>query len=147
MQIKIFSIPIHGGEAINEEMNAFLRSKKVLQMEQQLISDRHGAVWSFCIKYVEDYSPFNKSKEKVDYKQVLDEASFERFSQLRVIRKRVSQEEAVPAYAIFTDEELAELAKTEQLTAVSMKKVKGIGEKKVEKYGQHFITKSSDEKS
>lgn len=140
MQIKIFSIPILGGEAINEEMNTFLRSKKILQMEQQLISDTHGAVWSFCIKYVEDHSPFNRNKEKVDYKQVLDEASFERFSQLRVTRKKVALEEGVPAYAIFTDEELAELAKMEQLTTVNMKKVNGIGEKKVTKYGHYFIT-------
>jgi len=28
MQIKIFTIPIIGGEKMNEEMNVFLRSKK-----------------------------------------------------------------------------------------------------------------------
>jgi len=41
-------------------------------------------------------------------------------------------------YAVFTDEELSELAKLNPLTAVGMKQIKGIGEKKVEKYGHHF---------
>jgi superfamily II DNA helicase RecQ len=40
---------------------------------------------------------------------VLDDATFKRFSALREIRKRVGQEDGVPAYAVFTDAELAEI--------------------------------------
>ncbi len=141
MQIKIFSIPILGGEAVNEDMNAFLRSKKVIQTEQRLIGDGDGALWSFCIKYVEDYSPFLKSgKEKIDYREVLDVASFERFSKFRETRKQLAATENAPAYTIFTDEELAELSKMEEVTIANMRSVKGIGDKKIEKYGQHFIS-------
>jgi superfamily II DNA helicase RecQ len=140
MQIRIFSIPILGGEAVNEDMNAFLRSKKVIQTEQKLVGDGDGALWSFCIKYVEDYSPFNKgNKDKVDYREVLDAVSFERFSRYREIRKKLAAAESVPAYTIFTDEELSELSKMEEVTIANMKSVKGIGDKKAEKYGQHFI--------
>ncbi len=38
MQIQIFTIPIIGGEQINDEMNRFLRTHKVLQTESQLVS-------------------------------------------------------------------------------------------------------------
>jgi superfamily II DNA helicase RecQ len=142
MQIKIFSIPIVGGEAVNEDMNAFLRSKKVIQTEQRLVGEGDGALWSFCIKYVEDYSPFIKGgKGKVDYREVLDAASFEQFSRFREIRKKLAVEENAPAFTIFTDEELAELSKMEEVTLSNMRAVKGIGDKKAEKYGQHFITK------
>lgn len=48
-------------------------------------------------------------------------------------------EEAIPAFAIFTDEELAGLAKLNELTVSKMLTVKGIGEKKTERYGQKFI--------
>lgn len=147
MQIKLISVPVLGGEAMNEELNAFLRSKKVIQMDQQLVNEGSAALWCFCIKYVEDYSPFNRGKEKIDYRQVLDEASFQRFSSLRAIRKQLSDAEGLPAFAIFTDEELAGLAKIETLTLATMKSVQGIGEKKVEKYGHHFLPKSSNEKS
>jgi len=53
MQIKIFSIPIPGGEALNEEMNLFLRSKKVLHVDSRLVNHAQGAFWCFCIKYLD----------------------------------------------------------------------------------------------
>lgn len=146
MQIKLIAVPVIGGEALNEDLNAFLRSKKVIQMDHQLVNQPGGALWCFCIKYVEDYSAFNKSREKVDYRQILDEASFQRFSTLRAIRKQLAESEGLPAFAIFSDEELAGLSKIESLTLASMKNVQGIGEKKVKKYGHHFIQKPGDEK-
>ncbi len=141
MQIKTFTIPIVGGEAINEDLNLFLRSHKVLEVEKQLVLANGSGFWCFCITWMDGGT--GVEKEKTDYKKVLDEATFKRFSHLRDIRKRLAQEEAIPAYAIFTDEELAALAKMEELTLASMKTVKGIGEKKIEKYGKHFIEKDT----
>ena len=143
MQIKLFTIPLLGGEAVNEEMNAFLRSKKIVQIENKLVGKGKGAFWSFCIKYTEDEA--GRQRERVDYREVLDAESFKRFAAMREIRRRLAREEATPAYAIFTDEELAELAKVEELTEAKMKAVKGVGEKKVEKYGKFFITKNAHE--
>jgi superfamily II DNA helicase RecQ len=140
MQIKLFTIPIQGGEMITEEMNKFLRSKRVLQTESHLISSSSGAFWCFCIQYLEENtSPVGKGK--TDYREVLDEASFARFARMRQIRKGLALEEGIPAYAIFTDEEMAGLARMEELTLSNMKTIKGVGEKKIEKYGAHFITK------
>ncbi len=145
MQIKIFTIPIPGGEQMNDEMNVFLRSKKVLQVESEFVSNAQGAFWCFCIKYLGDAMPINRGK--VDYRLVLDDESFKRFSRMRETRKQLAKDDGVPAYAIFTDEELAGLAKIEVLTPTTLRSVKGIGEKKVEKYGAHFLTKKDHEKS
>ncbi|MEI7582564.1 HRDC domain-containing protein [Runella sp.] len=147
MQIKIYAIPVMGGEKLMEEMNTFLRTKKILQVEKQFYSTAQAAAWTFCISYLEDSTGVNNEKAKIDYRQVLDAASFERFSKMREIRKRLAAEESLPAYAIFTDEELANLAKIEDLTLAKMKSVKGIGEKKIEKYGRSFLTESHDKKS
>ncbi|GAB4494256.1 MAG: HRDC domain-containing protein [Saprospiraceae bacterium] len=143
MQIKLYTIPILGGERLNEEMNVFLRTKKILQVDSRLVSEPQGACWCFCIKYVDDLAATERERPKVDYREVLDEATFRRFAQLREVRKRLAQEEGIPAYAIFTDEELAALAKIEELTPAAMRSVKGVGEKKVEKYGAHFIQKNT----
>ncbi|HMQ59208.1 MAG TPA: HRDC domain-containing protein [Flavilitoribacter sp.] len=145
MQIKIFSIPILGGELMNDEMNAFLRSKKVLQVENQLVSDSHGAFWCFCIRYIEDNAPV--AKPRPDYKQILDEESFQRFARMKEIRKQLAKEEGLPPYAVFSDEELAGLAKIEVLTPGLMKTIKGVGDKKVEKYAHYFTAQPTDEKS
>ena len=140
MQVRIFSIPIPGGEVQNEEMNVFLRSKKVLHVENQLVQHSHGAFWCFCVKYLD--SPVNTSaRSRIDYKEVLNEASFARFSKMREIRKQIAQKEGIPAYAVFTNEELSLLAKKEELSLANMKSIKGIGQKKLEKYGTHFIMK------
>ena len=143
MQIKIFNIPIPGGEQMNDEKNAFLRTQKVLQTESQVVSNAQGTFWCFCVKYL-DETPQGKI-QKVDYREVLDEATFQRFAEMRKVRKQLAQDEGIPAYAIFTDEELAGLAKLETLTLAAMRNVKGIGEKKVEKYGNHFINQQTDE--
>lgn len=146
MQIKIFTIPIMGGEMLADEMNVFLRSKKVLQVENQLVSQAQGAFWCFCIKYLDDIAAGERERQKIDYKQVLDEETFKRFARLREIRKRVAAEEGSPAFVVFTDEELAAFAKIDPLDAAAMKGVKGVGDKKIEKYGHHFLTKPADEK-
>ena len=141
MQIKIITVPILGGERENEELNQFLRSMKILQVENQLVIAGIGAHWSFCIKYLSLTSTdtFNPSKPKIDYRDELEAEAFQRFAKFREIRKKVCKDEAVPAYAIFTDEELAGLAKISDLTLANMKTVKGIGEKKAEKYGRFFV--------
>ena len=78
------------------------------------------------------------NKTKVDYREVLDEATFKIFSKLREIRKKIATDEGLPAYAIFTDEELSNIAKLEEIAASKIQTIKGIGEKKVEKYAQRF---------
>ncbi len=148
MQIRIFTIPILGGEMLAEEMNVFLRSKKVLQVKEHLVNhDSDGVFWCFCVRFVDDVAAAEREKVKIDYREVLGEASFNRFSAMREIRKKVAQDDAVPPYAVFTDFELAELAKLETVTPAAIQNVKGIGEKKLEKYGHHFLTKKADEKS
>jgi superfamily II DNA helicase RecQ len=140
MQIKIYTIPIPGGESLTEDMNVFLRSKKILQVTDNVVSNDLGAHWCFCIKYLDDAGSLQR--QKVDYRYILDDASFQRFSRMREIRKELAKSEAIPAYNIFTDEELAGLAKIEDLTIASMRNVRGVGEKKVEKYGAKFVVAS-----
>jgi len=141
MQIKLFTIPIGDSGTALEEMNRFLRGNKILEVQNQLISNENGAYWCFCVRYLEKaFVSTDEPKGKVDYKQVLDEATFKKFSKLREIRKKVAADEGLPAFAVFTDEELAGLAKLEAISQKNMLSVKGIGDKKVERFAKHFIT-------
>ncbi|HRD81058.1 MAG TPA: HRDC domain-containing protein [Saprospiraceae bacterium] len=146
MQFKFFSIQAPGGEHVAEELNLFLRSKKVLSVERRLVSTERGVFWHVCVEYLDEAYPAG-SREKVDYKKVLDDDSFARFARFKEIRKAIAQEESVPAYAIFTDEELAGMAKVSPLDAAEMRKIKGISDKKIEKYAKRFIQSMPDEKT
>ncbi|MCB0593370.1 MAG: HRDC domain-containing protein [Lewinellaceae bacterium] len=144
MQIKYFTIPVFGGEKLNEDLNVFLRSKKILRVENQLVSDGQGSFWCVCVRYLDDSTHYDKrERKKIDYREVLDEASFERFSRLREIRKQAAKQENVEVYLIFTNEELAGLARLAELTPASMKTVKGIGEKKAEKIRALFYLETA----
>lgn len=145
MQIKIFTIPIGDSGRAVQEMNAFLRGNKILEVENRLISNEHGAYWCFCVRYIEPAfgaADGRKSKAKVDYKKVLDEETFRKFSKLREIRKKIAAEQGISAFIIFTDEELAALAKLDEITEKNMLGIKGIGQKKVERFAKYFITES-----
>jgi superfamily II DNA helicase RecQ len=145
MQIKLFTIPVGDSGGTLSEMNAFLRGNKILEVENQLVHNEHGAYWCFCVRYIERAQGSERDEKdgkKVDYRKILDESTFDKFSKLREIRKKVAAEEGISAFIIFTDEELAELAKLEGINEKNMLGIKGIGEKKVERYARYFITQT-----
>jgi superfamily II DNA helicase RecQ len=140
MQIQIFNVPLTDAGESMADMNRFLAGHKVLEVEQRFFQNEKGGCWSFCVRYLPTAANVqNASKEKVDYKQVLSEAEFAIFSKLREIRKQIATTDAVPAYAVFTDEELAGIAKLPIIEENKLMTIKGIGEKKVAKYGKQLV--------
>ncbi|MDR3188664.1 MAG: HRDC domain-containing protein [Prevotellaceae bacterium] len=138
MQLKIINVPLTDDGTMQSELNKFLAANRVLEVEQRFFQNEKGGCWSFCIRYIvaPGGMPFSGSREKVDYKTVLSEKEFAVFALLRDIRKQLAQQDAVPAYAIFTDEELAGIARLPKVDASMLSSIKGIGEKKVQKYGK-----------
>jgi len=142
MQIKLITIPASGNKATEEEMNRFLRGHRILDVSHEFVQNGMNSCWCFCIRYLESYVKVNNQgnqRNRVDYKEVLDEAAFKVFTRLRECRKRIALDEGIPAYAVFTDKEMAEVAKLEDLTAQGMIKVQGIGKNKVERFGKRMI--------
>ncbi len=140
MQIKLFTISIGDGGAALQEMNLFLKTHKIMEVEQKLTSTKNGANWCFCARFLEEaFNVATASRPKVDYRQALDEPTFRKFARLREIRKKVAAAEGLSAFIVFTDEELAGLAKLDEITINSMLGIKGIGEKKVERFAHYFI--------
>jgi len=66
----------------------------------------------------------------------VDEALFER---LRVLRRRLADEQRVPAYVVFSDATLAEMAARKPSTHAELLEVGGVGQTKLERYGDAFI--------
>ena len=66
----------------------------------------------------------------------IDEELFER---LRVLRKRLADEQRVPAYVVFSDAALAEMAARKPATHAELLEVNGVGQAKLERYGDTFL--------
>ena len=61
------------------------------------------------------------------------------FEALRALRKRLADEKGVPAYIVFSDRTLRELAAKRPTTAAEMLRVAGVGPSKLERYGEAFL--------
>lgn len=138
MQLKFFTFSVFETVDAEEQVNKFLRSVKVLEIKRDLVLEGDRSYWAICILYLSIAVPDQTPKNKVDYKDILSEEDFKQFCCLRKIRKQIADEDAVPAFAVFTDQELSEISKLPEITTSTIRKIKGIGNKKVEKYGQKF---------
>lgn len=142
MQIRIFTIPLTANVDEQEEMNRFLRANKVLTVQKEY--DQNRGVWTFAVEFLpvsagSKMAENRSAGEKVDYKEVLGAEEFERFSEYRRRRKAIAAEESVPAFAIFTDRELAEMSKISDLSPEMLKKIEGINSARIAHYGIRLL--------
>ncbi len=72
----------------------------------------------------------------------IDEELFER---LRALRKRLADAQHVPAYVVFSDAALAEMAARRPRTADELLAVNGVGTTKLERYGEDFLAEIAAE--
>ena len=61
------------------------------------------------------------------------------FERLRALRKRLADERGVPAYVVFSDKTLQDMAARNPRTRDELLDVHGVGEKKLEQYGDYFL--------
>ena len=142
MQIKLFTIPINNVEDYNTDLNNFLQTHKIVELEKHLLQTGASHSWCFYISYIEtdnNKSKYSNSRSRIDYMKILDNETFNKFSELRKIRKQIASEKSVSAYIVFTDAELAEIAKMPEMSETKLISIKGVGDKKVEKYGVELI--------
>jgi ATP-dependent DNA helicase RecQ len=62
-----------------------------------------------------------------------------RYARLRELRTRLAREEEVPAYCVFADKTLVEIARRNPSSRAELRGVPGVGPAKIEKYGDAFL--------
>ena len=73
-----------------------------------------------------------------------DRASPELFERLREVRKRVADELGVPAYMVFHDSVLRQMATELPATRSALLQIAGVGERKAEEFGSAFLQEIAD---
>ena len=142
MQLKVFTITIHDAGAALEEVNTFLRAHRVLSVERHFVQDGANSVLAICVSYLGGASQpmaAGSKRPKIDYREVLSEADYAVYAKLRNLRKELAEREAVPAYALFTNDQLAEMVQRRVRSLTAMKEIEGVGDAKIEKYGASFL--------
>jgi len=81
------------------------------------------------------------SKVATDSWKGVDEGLFEA---LRKLRSKIAGKKKIPAYIVFGDGALRDMARKRPASLDTFLNVKGVGEKKYKKYGETFITAIKD---
>lgn len=97
------------------------------------------------IKLAERSLPVLKQQEKLFMKTTIQppvmevEENNELFEALRLLRKKLAEEEGVPPYVVFPDTTLREMSQFYPTEVNAMLRIKGVGQVKFEKYGEVFM--------
>ncbi|NQW99371.1 HRDC domain-containing protein [bacterium] len=145
MPFEFIQIPANGQGSAKEELNRLLRCGRIASVRKEFVGHGDDSFWAFCVEYLDGVVGAEKGRSgtsaaaKVDYKELLNGVDFAQFAKLRDLRKSLSDKEAIPAYSIFTNEQLAALVTGKVTTLAGMGSIPGIGAARLEKYGKTFL--------
>jgi superfamily II DNA helicase RecQ len=138
---RFFLIPVRQSEAAGDELNRFLGSHRVLNVDRRWVDQGTESFWSFCVDYLETgQGGASPQHGKVDYREALKPDEFALFAKLRTLRQEIAKDEAVPVYMVFTNEQLAQMVRQGAQTKADLDKIAGIGDARIQKYGERFLT-------
>lgn len=142
MRLHFIAIPALDGEAAEEELNGFLASHRVVSIDRQLVVDGARSYWAVCVAWIvggKREGAASNPKARVDYRETLSPEQFAVFARLRELRRKLAEAEGVPSYAVFTNEQLAEMVRRGAKSAAELGRIEGIGAARVEKYSEAVL--------
>ena len=146
MNFRFFAIPACNPGAAEADLNRLLAASRVLSVERHLVAAGEASFWAICVSLAPGAGPLpavlkadHGSARRIDYREVLNEADFAVFSQLRSLRKSIAEAEGQPQYAVFTNEQLASMVRERVRTADALAAIDGIGPARLERYSERFL--------
>lgn len=146
MAFEMFCVEIPGGRDELLQLNQFIASHRVVSKQQQMV-ERDGIPYMMCwLEYVPGLADSAQREEAnnsrtIARKDVWDDLKSEdreRYERLRALRKTIAEAEHVKPFVIFTNEQLGEMITRHVDSLESLKKLNGVGDSRVEKYGRRF---------
>ncbi|MDR1259151.1 MAG: DNA helicase RecQ [Tannerellaceae bacterium] len=119
------------------------RTLKVTPLGRKVLFGEAGAMLT-VYREAEQPRPAKKEKTERGVRQpirIVEAGSPEEtlMDSLRQLRLRIAQKEGVPAYIIFSDDALHEMAHKKPLTPEAFATIRGVGDVKLQRYGAVFV--------
>lgn len=90
-------------------------------------------------RYVPDEDRKTRGRKKSEERIVSTDPTEQLFEQLKAVRRQVAAKSGVPAFVVFSDASLLDMARRRPKTIEEFLQVSGVGEHKSVRYGKHFI--------
>ena len=89
------------------------------------------------------HAPRNLARPKATLRPVqgepLDDADTALLARLKALRRELAREEGVPAFMIFPDKTLLQMAEERPNSLVELGRIHGVGQRKLSLYGEAFL--------
>ena len=115
MPFRIFTISTAEPKDGLKELNQFLASHRVIEVDKRFHTDGPSVSWHFCVNYAVQNSASRDTNQtgarfgSIDYKQELSPADFAVYAKLREVRKQIADEKSIQLFTILTNKQLAAL--------------------------------------
>ncbi|MCI2399785.1 DNA helicase RecQ [Aliiroseovarius subalbicans] len=109
----------HGALRITEKAHPVLRGEEPVQLRRDTLKAR--------------------GSRRPEVKRMVSDEDEPLLSALKAKRRALAEAARVPAYVVFTDKTLIEMAETRPQTLDDMARIGGVGAKKLESFGQTFL--------
>ncbi|MEX1368357.1 MAG: HRDC domain-containing protein [Nannocystaceae bacterium] len=150
MRFRFFRIPVNDSGEAEADLDRFLASHRVVEVERHLVDDGTRSMWALCVSYTQAQTSTARTiaaatattrtgKSSVDYRQVLTEEEFAVFSRLRAMRKDTALKEGIPPYQVFNNEHLAAMVRGRMKTTAELAAISGVGQARLSKYAGPFV--------
>jgi ATP-dependent DNA helicase RecQ len=117
--------------SLNESSRQLLREERVFQLAKAAAKARKPAPAARGGRTGAAHEPITSAQEAA-------------FARLRVLRKQLADAQGLPPYVIFHDATLREMVTRRPKTLRQLADIRGIGEAKLQRYGEQFIAALDD---
>lgn len=138
-QYASFFVSPFGEPTVCDELNLFLRSHRIVNVDKRLFDGERGTGWLFLVEYGTETRSATANQPRTDYREVLTEQEFALFEKLRDLRKTVAEKGSVPVYSVFTNDQLAAMVKKVPATLKEIAALPGVGEARTKQFGEQFV--------
>ena len=126
-QYMTFFISPFSEPSSSAEINNFLKSHRIINVEKRLIDGERGTGWVFLVEFT-------------DQRDILNPSQFAVYDFLRKTRKEIGDKTKIPRYGILSNEQLALMAQNPPKTKEDFLKIKGVNEQKYKQFGEIFLS-------
>jgi len=114
----------HGRWFVTDEGRRVLKGQQRIELRRDLAAPARGS---------------RREKRAAAASTVVGEADTRLLGALKALRAKLAQAQKVPAYVVFSDRTLIELATHRPDSARAMREIHGVGDAKLERYGTAFL--------
>lgn len=106
MPYRTFLIPVHWPRDAEAELNAFLASHQIVEIERRWSDQGGQCSWCFCVEYLEHRKTATApvgaaARDRIDYRERLSPSDFRRYCLLRDWRRDLAAAQGRPGYSTF----------------------------------------------